>query len=414
MNPKWLNVVRDHSIPHGQVQQDVFLAANPGSQLEPVVKGALSSAMYVHPGPETGTSDALAVSIHSDNGGVNYTGNHFASHNAEVSINGDGTMTFAGTELLAPLEFPPQIGGAGSSTLPAGGIMALIPANPRFVDGSRLGNFLRNYDQFQLESVSYHYVPAASFTTAAALVMAYVNDDTEELTLTTGFQALRDYASRDGAAQFDVKSPATAHLGHPQLKWYLTATAADTALEMPGYVLIANMLDFSTATTATTPLGFVYMTYRVRVRAPAVDTVLTQQVTTRTLNSPWNQIMGSGLPVEATAATIGFPADLTAGNPAYIYWATVVAASDDAGNSQWRTWNDRSDNSTHVIGPGNVLFWRVVIPAGGGALVRFYPSFGAALDNNGQDDGFVFSVSTVVGTARGFKLWSVNAAPVSG
>ncbi len=337
-----------------------------------------------------------------------FHGTEFGSHPASLSLNNDGSMTFTGTELLAPVEIPPA-NGANPALVPPGSVLAYVPANPRFVDGSRLGNFLANYDQFALEDVEIYYVPSASFTTAASLVMAFVNDTADAVTLESGFTSLKDYAARVGAAQFDAKSPAKAHIGHPLLKWYYTGGALDAVTEYPGAIIVANMLDIVNSTSSTIPLGFIYMRYRVKVRSPALDTdSVTQGVVTRTATLTWNQAVTAGTLVAPTTAQSGMPVNLTALD--YVYWGTVHSVSDDGGPA-FRTWRDGFNNAIANISPGNVLFWRNFVDGGGVVTSRFYPTLSAAVSAAGSGEyAWLYTSNVTAGTTRGIRLYAISGA----
>lgn len=350
------------------------------------------------------TNDLTSVTPH--------VGGHAIEHRQSTRLNDDGTMTFTGSELLDTIAFPPPIGGVDSE-IPAGGLMALVPANPRFVDGSRLGAFLSTFDQFCLEEVTYEYVAGSSFTTPGQLMLAYINDMTDDILTETGLAALRDAYTRDGSTLFSVTKNAHIKLGRPLLKWFFTDTQADTALEMPGMICMWNQLD-TTTTEASVPLGSLVMHYRVRVRAPsfAQGNFTTYTAQSASLNFT-SAIIQSGSAICVSAANSGLPANLL--YPNAVYWGIIASASDPGGVSTWRTWKNPVTTLTDVPAPGRAIFWRY------DAIddrVYFFANQIAAINSTmagyAVNYGYTASSTVAAGSTKGFKLWNISGSDVQG
>jgi len=350
------------------------------------------------------TNDLTSVTPH--------VGGHELKHPHGSVMNDDGTMTFSGSELLDTIAFPPPIGGVDSE-IPAGGFLSLMPANPRFIDGCRLGAFLSTFDQFCLEEVIYEYIPGASFTTPGQLMLAYINDVSDEILQETGLAVLRDAYTRSGAILFSVVKNAHIRIGRPLFKWFFTNTDLDTALEMPGMIVLLNQLDTVTD-TASVPLGSLVMHYRVRVRAPAFSqgnfTSYTAQSTSLSME---NAVLTANATAYVTVANSLLPVNLTYSNA--VYWGIIAAASDPAGVTSWRDWLNPQNGNSRLFDNGQVLFWRV---DGNTSRVYFYSTLAEALESllapNGVNRAWLASTTVAPGVAKGFKLWNISGTDYNG
>lgn len=339
------------------------------------------------------------------------TSEHAINHHPEsMSVNADGSLTLTGSELLSAVAFPPAIGGA-TSTVPQGGVLAYLPMNPRLIDGCRVAELLKTYNMFCIESIAFEYVQGTNLTQSGQLLMSYINDPDDLITLESGFTALRDAYSRVGSQLFSVRENARATMSKPLLKWYYTGSQADTQFDVPGFLLLSNMVDVSNATDVSIPLGTLAMHYRIRVRSPSVEAV----------SPPTYAAPSASLVMTGQVPTINVPVFVTVNNstlPSYltatgvVYWGSIVAADDVAsGNMTWRTWRTGTSETNVTLKPGNLLFWRT----NGQGTIYFFPTFAAAADaamvqgsTGGNVDGstWVYSAGGT-NTARGFKLWNV-------
>ncbi len=346
-----------------------------------------------------GERDIMTVDLHS--GGAT-----MPNHSHRMDMNSDGTLTLVGSELLAPVAIPPPIGGA-ATTVPQGGALALIPMNPRLIDGSRIAGLLRQYDQFRLRKITYEYVQGTNLTQSGQLCMAYINDPSDRIALETGFAALRDAYARSGSKIFSVRENARAVMGHPLLKWYYTASESSAQFDVPGFLLISNMIDLTNSNTDAIPLGTVIMHYEIDVRAPSVADLTQPAFQTASASlSMTSATITANSTVQVSTVSSSLPTNLLSTNA--IYWATIVACDDSGpGSSTWRTWKTGPfDNNSHTLTNGNVLFWRVSTAG----QIYFFPSFAQASDADLSGAGLAqawVASSTVAGT-KGFKLWAIN------
>lgn len=348
--------------------------------------------------------DVLTVEHHSGHGAPN-PGSH-------TELNGDGSLTFHGTELLCAIQVPPTIGGS-TSTIPQGGCMAMLPVNPRLIDGSRAAALLSMYDQFSIRSMTFHYTQGTNLTQSGQLLMAYVNDPEDRIFLETGFTAVRDAYSRTGSAIFSVRDNSHATIAHPLLKWYYTGSNAAQQFELPGYIAVFNMIDFSNATASSVPLGTLSMTYEISVRSPSIATnsIPSYMVASGSLNL--SIAIAADTPITTTMASSGLPTSLEDAN--VVYWASIVSADDVAsGGSSWRSWRAGADNNAFTLSPGNLLFWRLTAFG----KIYFFPTFASAADavfnNNGTPVGNIWSTTTAwTAVTRGFKLYNIMGAQIN-
>lgn len=346
------------------------------------------------------TNDLTTVTPHV--GGAPHS-----SHSGST-MNNDGTMTFSGSELLDTIAFPPAIAGVDSE-IPSGGFLSVQPANPRFIDGSRLGAFLSTFDQFCLEEVTYEFIAGSSFTTPGQLLLAYINDISDEILKETGLPLLRDAYCRDGSVLFSVTKNATLRLGRPLLKWFFTNTEQDTSLEMPGMIVLINQLD--TVNTTSVPLGTLVMHYRVRVRAPAFSqgnfTTYTAQSASLSMT---NAVIVANSNLYVTNANSNLSSNLLFPNA--FYWGIIASVADPGGDSTWRNWLNPYDQNPYVPTTGSLLIWRVDSTG----AVYFYPDWNSALTNSfdGANPCYYPASTVAAGGTKGFKLWNISGSDVWG
>jgi hypothetical protein len=329
-----------------------------------------------------------------------------------IKMNEDGTIEFTSSEYLQPIVFPPQIGSVPTS-VPVGAGLAMYPANPRFVDGSRLAAFLSNYDQFQLVKVIYRYISGATFTQSGQGLMVFINDVDDEIVSTVGLSAIRDAYTRPGRALFPWIKDAAVHMGMPLLKWYYTASGAGPAFELPGFVMLMNQLAI-TNTGAAIPLGSLVVEYTVRVRSPTTEINSSTALSTQS----------ESLPMTLATITIDDAATITAANslmsassilPAAVYWAQIAAHDDTGpGTAAWRTWYDPTTGRVVVLQAGNFLIWRVTKDGN----IYFYPTLGCAFLTATTGDlytpAFRCSATVASGTVKGFKLYNISGTNADG
>lgn len=322
-------------------------------------------------------------------------------------MNDDGTMTLEGSEFIRGIAYPPAIGGA-SSSIPAGGFLALVPANPRFIDGTRIATFLSNFDQFCLEDVTYEYVAGPSFTTPGQLLLAYINDVNDPIVEESGVGVVRNAYTRAGACMFSVTKNAHIKLGRPLLKWFYTASEADPSFEMPGMVALINLLDTTTTTDASVPLGSLVMHYRIRVRAPAFQAgnYQTYDGTSASLDMTAATITAAAT-VKIAGVSSGLAASAMFENA--VYWGVIASCSDPGGVNTWRTWRHPRTNEARVFSNGEILIWRY---HSSDASVHFYPTWSDAISsftngNDGVDYAYIASSTVAAGGTKGFKLWNI-------
>jgi len=331
-------------------------------------------------------------------------------------MNEDGTMTFSSSEYIQSITLPPAIGGV-TSTVPSGGILSLIPSNPRFIDGTRLSLFLAAYDQFCIESIIFEYVAGATFTQPGQLMMVYVNDISDDIVTETGLDMLRDAYSRPGRALGSVLKNLTIEMGRPLLKWYYTASEAGGPFEMPGFILVINQLAIANTTDVAVPLGSLVAHYRVRVRSPTFDAHNTlnfwSQSAILTMTNAYIEI---GEPVYITFGASGMPTN--SGNNDAFYWAYVVSTNDTGpGTSLWRTWSDPSNPGNTTISAGNLLIWRPVFE-GPNLHMYFYPNIGSAIESAASGNyallAYTATSTVAAGGLKGFKLWNITGSNLQG
>lgn len=337
------------------------------------------------------------------------------AHSHDITMNGDGTMTYSGSELLSDVRLPGAVDL--DSPNPAGMTLVYLPVNPRFIDGSRLGQFLEQYDQFALEEVTFEYISGSNvLTTAGDLVMTFINDTSDTTTLETGFAAIRDLFSRTGSTTFSPRKNARAKLGRPLLKWYYTASQSDASLEMPGAITIQNAIAQPTLLSATDPsakpFGLLAMHYKVRVRAPVVDTNISPQFyTERTYLDMISATITQGAPVIVNITGFGPQPSLL---PGTIVWGIISGVDDTVGSPAWRVWQNSRTGALYMIQPGNVLFMRI----SHNNIVYFFPTFTDAINSQmeGVQGGNFFAASATVAaaTVKGFEMYNLMGCDVSG
>jgi hypothetical protein len=378
--------------------------------------------------PTTGSKLVPAASVGSDDNGAAYvvhttgvagerdvveahsvlTPGH-EMHSREISTTdlGNGILRISGQELISAVSQPGD--AAFASSLPAGGVMLAVPANPRLIEGCRVAKMLEMYDQFRFVKVTFEYHPVVSAFSPGQLVMGYVNDASDALTSETGFQAVRDLYTRAGAVMFNVAAGAKCTLGHPLLKWYYTANQTLPQLDLPGMVVVQTTQPLVGPIGANpVSYGLVTMSYEIDVRAPTIEEPDTPiyTFTSGSLNmSPAAVNQGGPISIDAVA----FPAFAPVA-PGYVQWGTIVAADDSGPASPaWRRWNDSGTEIVRLLGPGNILYWRTVTV---GATIRMY-FFSNLIDAMAYDQvgaGSAWSATTTVlpGTTKGFKLWNIS------
>lgn len=332
-----------------------------------------------------------------------------------MSMDDHGVVTVTGHELLSAVAIPPTIGGS-VSTIPQGGVLAMLPANPRLIDGSRIAGLMANYDQYTLRSVTFHYTQATNLTQSGQILLAFINDPNDKIFSETGFAALRDAYARNGSVLTSVRADAHCTIDHPLLKWYFTSSDGTINLELPGYIAVFNMLDFSNATASSIPLGTLSMSYEIALRSPAAPGNTPAQYMSSTASLALSGLQTTNQPIATTVGGTTLPATLT--SPDVVYWGTVVSADDVAtGNSTWRQWRSPVNSDITTVSPGNLLFWRVASGGGSTANVGFFPTFAAAADAIIGPGNFLagdsyFATVNLSGALRGFKLWNVMGARV--
>lgn len=358
---------------------------------------------YVHASPNAveGSHDVLTAAM---------------SHGAPTHRNGhdvrDGVIVETGNELLCEVSIPPAIGGA-TSTVSAGGILACVPVNPRFIDGCRVSKILEMYDQWRVEHMEFGYEPIANAFTAGQLIIAFINQFSDGILYESGFQAARDAYSRSGMCMFQVTQQVKAKIAHPLLKWYYTATSEDADLEMPGFIVVITTQAMSNATAVSTPLGTISMHYQIALRSPSIEGASSQVFAAQSATLNLTAASGGlGTPIQVSAASSGLAANQRLKGT--VYWGTVVSADDTTG-TVWRTWLDSQTADQVVVSPGNIIVWVVTVDGVGVDRLLFYPSLDAAIsaDNFGAGPIFQGSAAMPAGT-KGFKLWNVMGCNIEG
>lgn len=354
--------------------------------------------------PMSETHDVMTV--HMDDGKPKHQGSERTYTSEGVEESGD--------ELIQAIAIPPAIGGV-TSVIPEGGILALTPVNPRFIDGSRVSKTMEMFDQFRFLELEFGYEHVANAFQAGQLIMAFVNQFSDAIVVETGFQAARDLYARTGKAMFQVTQDRRCKIAHPLLQWYYTATATDADLEMPGFLVVVTTQPLSNATALSTPLGTLTMHYRMALRSPTVEGVTTQQFAAASASLSMTAATGgNGVAIAVAAASSGLPAGLT--QLGVVNYATIVACDDSGpGAPAWRNWADGSTQDQHVMEPGNVLIWRAMKDGAGIVRLLFFPNLDAAIGADTYGVGPVWEGLTVmVAGTKGFKLWNVNGFNVEG
>jgi hypothetical protein len=322
----------------------------------------------------------------------------------EPGMEGRGNELYiTGSELVADVSMPPPFSGVASS-VPRGGVLAMLPLNPLACDGMRVSKMLEQFDQFHVDSIIYEYVPFCNATVGGGLVMAIVNDVDDPVTFEGGFAALRDLTTRTGAVEFNVYAHAACQTGTPLMQWYYTGRNQDADLTQPGMLIIMAGTDLA-APTVTIPLGIVWMHYRLRVRAPSIERPLSQIYFTQASNLTFTTFAGGlgallAMQWAATSLPIVFQ------KWGLIGWATIVSADDAAyGSSAWRGFINQQIGLGYAHGPGTVIFWRTWDVAGT-ITFYFYDTFSDAVADV-QGLGGLMNPVAASAVVRGFKLWNV-------
>lgn len=321
-----------------------------------------------------------------------------------------GEVIYEGSELLQAVTVPPAIGGAASS-VPQGGVFCAAPLNPMFVDGSRASLMMQQYDQFCLEFAVVEFVSSTNATRDGMLIMCQVNDPEDSIGSILGFAALRDAMARPGATAAQVWVSQCCGQNQPLLKWYYTGRNDDADFTIPGQVYVLAGTDFANASAVPVPLGLIWLHYRLRLRSASIEGPLAQSFSLEAASLSMTAASQTvAAPVVVAAAGTGLPAPQR--DPTAVYWATVVSADDvAAGGAGWRTWTDPASNEQRVIGPGNLIYWRVHI---NGSL-SFYPNIAAAMEQNGNlTNAYLSTTVTAPGVVRGFKVMNIQGSNALG
>jgi hypothetical protein len=323
-------------------------------------------------------------------------------------------LTVYGSELMTQIAIPPTLSGVGQN-IPRGGLFTVLPNNPMFGDGLRLTKILQTFDQFQIERMTYEYVPFCAATQAGGLIMSTINDVDEADTLQSGgFPAMRDAMTRAGAVTFNVYTGAACSMGTSLLPWYYTGANEDPNFDQPGQTLIMAATDYNSPGTAGVALGLVWAHYVIKVRAPSIERNLVQTFSSAgptivTMSGAAGSSPIQFAPVVLRTSTL---TGLPAGNAqtGSICWATVTAFDDAAfGSAAWRTWVDPSTQITVLISAGTIIYWRTWFTAGDTAFTGFYPTFAAASDASAAPDG-----AYLTSVAWGLLLKSLSFINFSG
>lgn len=320
-------------------------------------------------------------------------------------------LLFQGSELVMEISIPPAISGV-PSTVPRGGIMGMCPLNPLYCDGMRVAKTMTQYDQFRIRQITFEYVPFTNALQTGGLAMVVVNDIDDPLPTEGGFPALRDALSRDGALAFNVYTPAACSQGTPLLKWYYTANTADADLDQPGQFYVLAGTDVANSGGASIPLGLVWMHYELECRAPSIERPIAQTFAQSTLSMNLLTFnVGAGgfchVPYGTGILPLVFNVLGTVG------WAIIVGVDDSGpGSSNWREWIDPATGRQHIMGPGNVLFWRC-FRNGATDTLAFCPTLSAALGSDWAGNAYQATVATGA-TAKSFKLMQLSGSPITG
>jgi len=341
------------------------------------------------------------------------------AHTIRTGKNGRAHVTphmegdnLVGSELLTPISL------AAGGTLGVGGVLSLVPANPNFIDGTRVSRILGMFDQFRIKEMVFEYQAACPSTTAGSLENEYLDDGSDMLEEESGFSALRDADSRADSVESNYWSCCETRLTFPQQKWYYTGGQDVPGLTIPGVVLLQTMSALSGASGALN-FGFTRMHYTIETRAPAIPGSIPQEFYTSYAEMVMTDAtVGINLPVRVTPANSQIGATLT--EIGVVYWGTLINADDPVGDPTWRTWQpgeDTQDNDLLIMGPdtATMLFWRVLYVAGV-ANICFFPSFMDALSADTYQSGskFMLASANVVGGAKGFELQNIQGCYAMG
>jgi hypothetical protein len=319
-----------------------------------------------------------------------------------------------GSELLAPVDFSAPVSGSSSATLLSGAEMVMVPANPRMIDGSVLSELLEGYQQYRPESVAYEYETACDELEDGAGQMEFLSDPADNIALEVGFAALREGFVRTGSTEFSWWRNAECELTFPLLLWF-DASNEDPSLEMPGMLMIQNMLTKTLAVAAASKnFGFVNNHFVYDVRSPEGPSMAYQQFFAESLDlTMTNAVLTQSTPVRVTPTNSGMAASFTGAG--VVYWATITIKTDPAGDASWRSWQAGEDEWTslsyRVIGTQtSMIFWRTLYVAGV-PYMCFFPTFADALASNNYESGgnFWLAQATIAaGGVKGFRLQGVS------
>jgi hypothetical protein len=326
-----------------------------------------------------------------------------------------------GAELIGSIKLPASIDGF-LNNIPEGGALGFWPVNPLHNDGMRVARELAQYDQWQLEEVIYHYEPTCPTTTPGALWMAFFADVAETPFQNGTTAVARDFAVRPGAAEVQPFRAASCRVSKTLFKWYMTRTEGPDAIPVdPGFFAICAATEMPAAASGTaTPLGVVWMTYRIRVRVPTYE-----RPSPLVFSFPTGTCFFDGVArINRTAVqntSPGFAPPVAFANPNTIGWFIIGQINDTGGLTAWRQWATGDEGPAVLMSVGMIVFFRANLDASGVAYWNYYPSFEAAArgiaDAGAPDPNMVGAfcwTSSAAAAANGFRIWGINGCHSDG
>lgn len=320
----------------------------------------------------------------------------------------NGNIIISGSEYLGRAVVPAV--NAGTSTLPAGGVLFYTQLSPLAFDGSRIKQLSQMFEQWRFHSLIIEYVPTCPTTTSGGIVGYCTGDIQQNTSLVQGDGGVREAFSRAGSLSLAVWEKGAFHMNKTQQEWYFTALVGEPELTIPGsFQLVANT-DFAISTT-TQQLGQVFCHYVLEFRVPAVED--TAQFSYSQNNGNLNAALVATAvqnPVNYPAANFGLGAAFQ--DEGVIGYATVVAVDDTGpGNANWRTWASPTTGDQYTIAPGMVLFFRYAANAGG--FYYMFPSLGDAISSAanygyGPQQAWVWTTASTPASTCGFKFGPIR------
>lgn len=305
-----------------------------------------------------------------------------------------------GSEFLAQISLPPNIGGNPVS-VPQGGTLFTMPLNPLYSDGLRVARELSLYDQFRVKRFVVEYVPLCPSTQPGGIIGVVIPNASQNTSLLGGQLATRDALSRPGSAIISAFKNAAIRENFQQQKWYYVNDDDDANLSIPGMLQIMNALDYSSSGTAATPLGLLWLHYEFQVRSEAYTEPPPLRFNAPSSSIAMNSAATAHSPVTISSATFG----VAFKDQGVVGWFNIAAIDlGTLADPLFFAWENPVTGVVTQLAPGMTIFFRYRAQSD---LYLLYPSFGDAMDDAAEDDrAFQWSAGVASTASRGIKAWT--------